>query len=154
MRQLFVLGLLGLAVAGIAAAAPDLSGHWKLNTAKSHYGAFPEPSVMTRTISQDGISLSLNTVQKGSQGELTSELHYTTDGKVCTNKLASGEVKGTAHWEGDELVIESSQQIQGYELKSREVWTLSKDGNTLTIATHLYLPQQGAFDVQQVFEKQ
>ncbi len=109
---------------------------------------------VTRKIKHEGVSLSMSTYQKTPQRESTSELNYTTDGKVCVNKVTNGEARGTARWDGNNLVIESSQSVQGAELKSREVWTLSSDGRTLTIVTHLTLPQQGEFDVKQVFAKQ
>jgi hypothetical protein len=151
MHKLFPAALL---LASLAAAAPNLSGDWKLNIAKSQYGAMPAPLSVTRKIKHAGVDLTMSTFQKTAQREATSELHYTTDGKECVNKVANGESKGTAFWAGDNLVIESSQQIQGADLKSREIWTLSADGKTLTISTHLTLPQQGELDVKQVFEKQ
>ena len=44
--------------------------------------------------------------------------------------------------------------MQNIEIMSREVWSVSPDGKTLTIVTHLAIPQQGDYDVKQVFEKQ
>ena len=73
---------------------------------------------------------------------------------MCINKTTNGDAKGTARWEGDTLIVESSQQNGPAEIKSREAWTLSADGKTLTILTHLSIPQQGEIDVKQVFEKQ
>jgi hypothetical protein len=129
-----------------SAAAPNLSGSWMLNLAKSQYGQFPAPEVMTRTIRHQDPALSMSTFQKGAQGEVTSELKYTTDGKPVVN----GENKGTARWDRDKLVIETSRDYQGVKLTQREEWTLSADGKT--IATHVKLPN-GEFDVKQVFEK-
>lgn len=148
--RLFLLCL----TAASAVAAPNFSGEWKLDLSRSQYGAVPAPVAVTRKITEQGVSLSWSTYQKSAQREATTELKYTTDGKECINKVTNGEAKGTAKWQGDALVIESSQQIQGAELKSRETWTLSADGKTLTVVTHLSLPQQGEFDVKQVFEKQ
>jgi hypothetical protein len=68
--------------------------------------------------------------------------------------VTTGESKGTAHWLGDALIIESSQPNGAAEIKSRETWTVSSDGKTLTILTHLTIPPQGEIDVLQVFEKQ
>jgi len=141
------------ATAGGAFAAPNFSGDWKLNPARSHYGQFPAPMGMTRRIQHAEPVLTMSTVQKGAQGEVTTELRYTTDGKPSVNKLASGETQGAAHWEGERLVIESSRAVQGGQAKQKETWTLSDGGKTLTIATHVTLPQ-GEFDVTQVFEKQ
>jgi hypothetical protein len=130
------------------AAAPNLSGNWVLNLAKSQYGQFPAPEVMTRQIQHKDPALSMSTYQKGAQGEVTTELKYTTDGKPAVN----GENKGTAHWEGDKLVIDTSRAFQGATLTQHEEWTLSADGKTLSIATRVKLPN-GEFDVKQVFEK-
>jgi len=143
-----------LLLASSAFAAPNLTGDWKLNLAKSQYGLLPAPIEVTRKIKLEGVSLSMSTYQKTSQREGASELKYTTDGKVCVNKMTNGEAKGTARWQGDTLIIESSQQNGPSEIKSREAWTLSSDGRTLTILTHLTIPQQGEIDVKQVFEKQ
>lgn len=143
-RAVIVFALASLPLA----AAPNLSGSWMLNVAKSEYGQFPAPEVMMRQIQHKDPALSMSTYQKGAQGEVTSELKYTTDGKPAVN----GENKGAAHWDGDKLVIESSRAYQGTQLKQREVWTLSADGKTLTVATHVSLPN-GEFDVKQVFEK-
>ncbi len=151
MRRLLTAALL---LTSSAFAAPNLTGDWKLNLAKSQYGPIPAPVEVTRKIKLEGISLSMSTYQKTAQRESTSELKYTTDGKVCVNKVTNGDSKGTARWEGNTLIIESSQQNGASEIKSRENWTLSSDGRTLTILTHLTIPQQGDIDVKQVFEKQ
>jgi hypothetical protein len=140
-------------LAASAFGAPNLTGDWKLNLAKSQYGSIPAPVEVTRKVKLEGVNLSMSTQQKTVQRDSTSELKYTTDGKVCVNKVTNGDAKGTAHWEGDTLIIESSQQNGPQELKSREVWMLSADGKTLTVQTHLTLPQ-GGVDVKQVFDRQ
>jgi len=143
-RALFIATLVALPLA----AAPNLSGSWMLNLAKSQYGQFPTPEVMMRTIQHKDPALSMSTYQKGAQGEVTTELKYSTDGKPAVN----GQNQGSARWENERLVIESSRDYQGTKLTQREEWTLSADGKTLTIATHLKLPN-GEFDVTQVFQK-
>ncbi len=130
------------------AAAPNLSGNWVLNLAKSQYGQFPAPEIMIRKIQHEDPALSMSTYQKGAQGEVTTQLKYSTDGKAAVN----GENQGSAHWENNKLVIETSRDYQDTKLTQREEWTLSADGKTLTIATHVKLPN-GEFDVKQVFEK-
>ena len=154
MRRLSTIWPAFLLLASSAFAAPNLTGDWKLNLAKSQYGLLPAPIEVTRKIKLEGVSLSMSTYQKTSQREGASELKYTTDGKVCVNKMTNGEAKGTARWQGDTLIIESSQQNGPSEIKSREAWTLAPDGKTLTILTHLTIPQQGEINVKQVFEKQ
>jgi hypothetical protein len=147
------LALAFLISAAGASAAPNFSGDWKLNPARSKYGQFPAPSALTRKIQQVGPVLSMSTTQKGAQGEVTTELKYTTDGKPSVNKLATGDTQGVARWDGDHLVIESAREVQGGQAKQKETWSLSDGGKTLTIVTHVTVPQ-GEFDVTQVLEKQ
>jgi hypothetical protein len=149
-RSLILLSFLALPIA----AAPNFTGAWRLNPSKSAYGKVPAPSTMLRTILQDGNSLSMTTLQKGAQGEVTTDLKYTLDGKASTNTTATGESKSIARWDQGHIVIETTRTVQGADLKSVETWDLSADSKTLTIETHLTLPQQGEFVVKQVFDKQ
>ena len=119
-----------------------------LNLSRSQYGQFPAPEVMLRSVTMDQGKIVMTTYQKGSQGEVTTDLKYTTDGKPSIN----GANTGAAHWEGQNLVIESAREAQGTTLTQRDVWSLSADGKTLTVATHVKLPN-GEFDVKQVFER-
>lgn len=135
------------------AATPNFSGEWKFNAAKSDFGKFPAPQSITRKIAQQGAKLSMTNIQKGAQGEVTTELVYTTDGKPVTNKAQGGESKGSAQWIGDKLMIESSREVQGVTLTQKDIWTLSPDGKTLTVDSHVALPN-GEFDIKQVFDKQ
>jgi hypothetical protein len=145
--------LVGFLVVSLAQAAPNFSGEWKLNVAKSDYGPLPAPEMLVRTIKHADPSLQIDTHQKGAQGETTTHLTYTTDGKPVVNKLPTGEAKGSAKWDGSHLVIESSREVQGAEIKQKETWTLSDDGKVLTIVNHLTAPQ-GEFDVKLVLDKQ
>ena len=131
------------------AAGRNLSGVWKLNAAKSDYGKFPAPLSVTRKITHNDPRLVFSTTQTGPQGDVTSSLTYTTDGKEVVN----GDSKGVAQWIGDKLMIESSREFQGATLKQKEIWTLSGDGKTLTVDSHVSLPN-GEFDVKQVFDRQ
>jgi hypothetical protein len=136
-------------LAAQARAAANFTGVWKLNLAKSEYGPVPQPDAMTRTINHNDPSLQISTYTKGAAGEVTTELKYTTDGKPAENKGS----KGSAKWDGDKLVVDSVRDYQGAELKLHDVWTLSPDGKTLTINSHLTVPQ-GEVDMTQTFEKQ
>jgi hypothetical protein len=130
-------------------AAPNFTGVWKLNLAKSELGPVPQPEVLTRTVNHNDPSLQISSYTKGAAGETTTELKYTTDGKPAENKGS----KGTAKWDGDKLVVDSIRDFQGSELKLHDVWTLSADGKTLTVSSHIAAPQ-GEFDVTWVFDKQ
>jgi len=136
-------------LAAHAQAATNFTGVWKLNLAKSELGPVPPPEVATRTINHNDPVLQISSYQKGAAGEATTELKYTTDGKPADNKTS----KGTAKWDGDKLVVDSVRDFQGAELKLHDVWALSADGKTLTVNSHLAVPQ-GEFDIIWIFDKQ
>jgi hypothetical protein len=136
-----------------ASTKPNFSGEWKMNPAKSSFAPLPQPDKLVRKISQHDSNLRITTTQFGQQHEIVTELAYITDGRECKNVIEGQEFTGTARWDGDTLVIESKRVVQGLEIIQRESWTLSADGQTLTIVNHVQTPQ-AAFDVTIVLEKQ
>ena len=135
-----------------AAGKPDYSGNWTLNLSKSEFGPVPAPSKMERSIKHADPALKIVTVQSGQQGDSTSELNYTTDGKEITNTVRNSPVKGAASWDGVNLVVKSVREFQGSELKMNEKWVLAEDGKSLTITTMITAPQ-GEFELKQVFDR-
>ncbi len=142
-----------VALPGAAQDKPNFSGTWKLNAAKSDYGPIPAPEKLQRTIKHSDPDLNISTTQTGQQGESTTELVYTTDGKPVTNKTPRGEVTGNAKWDGNVLVIASKREMQGAEITTNERWTLSEDGKMLTIVIKINAPQ-GDFEIKTVLDKQ
>jgi len=134
-------------------AKPNFTGEWKMNSESSSFAPLPAPDKMVRNISQHDSHLKIKTTQFGQQREIVTELSYTTDGTKCKNVIRGQEFTGTATWDGDTLVIESKREVQGMDIVQRERWTLSADGQTLTIANHIQSPQ-GAFDITMGLEKQ
>jgi hypothetical protein len=156
-KRTIVFGMLALALLSgainQAAAKPNFNGEWKMNSAKSSFAPLPSPDKMVRKISQRDDRLKIKTTQVGQQREIVTELSYTTDGVECKNLIRGQEFTGTARWEGDTLLIESKREVQGMAIVQTESWSLSTDGQTLTIANHVQTPQ-GAFDITIVLEKQ
>jgi len=137
-----------------AFAQPNFSGEWKLDIARSDFGQIPAPEVLTRSIKHQEPSLDYITYQKGRQGEVTSEIKYTTDGKPCVNKVQDKEAKGTARWVGENLLIEYTIDLGSVQVSAKEIWTLGDGGKTLTISNHISIPQQGEYDRKLVLDKQ
>ena len=151
MSRLIRPAVAGLIFAiSLFAAKPDFSGEWKMNVAKSDFGRMTAPQTLTRTIKHTDPSLEYHSVQKGAQGEVATDIKYTTDGQPCTNR----EAKGTARWVGDNLLIEYTRDFRGVQISSKEIWSLSDGGKTLTISSHVSVPQQGEYDVKLVLDKQ
>ena len=141
MRQLLVTITLVLAVTLSAlaqtAAAPDFSGTWVLNTAKS---TFPKDSaIKSETIVIDNKKSEIVFHYK-TDGKKSTET-YTPDGKKHVSlKMSSGQLTSIANWRDSVLVVESTLDIKVPNatvivtgLKPIvDTWTLAADGRTLT----------------------
>lgn len=139
----------------LALAAPDFSGSWVRDNAKSDTvpnsmywltrgvdagGARgPGTAEILLTVKQDARSLQAVL----GQGALRQ---YTLDGKVQTSSTDTGLEKAaiTASMQGDTLVIATTQPYGGMPgnstLQIKEVWSLSPDGKVLTITTTRDVP--------------
>ncbi|MGC9945206.1 MAG: hypothetical protein ABSF64_02315 [Bryobacteraceae bacterium] len=136
-----------------AQAKPNFSGSWKLNTAKSDFGAMPAPDTRNDKIVHADPGLTDSFTQSGPRGELAAEMKYSTDGKETTNSLRGNQIVSIAKWEGDELVIAAKTSMQGADITFTDRWSLSADGNTLTIQRHAVSPL-GETDQKILLEKQ
>ena len=134
-----------------AQTKPDFSGVWKMNREKSKFQAIENIRDIVSKVEHKEPNVSIFTTITGVDGDRTVEVKYTTDGKETTMKLPylTGSVKATAKWEGDALTVEGKAE----EFNVRGKYTLSADGKTLTIASHLSTPN-GDVDGITVFEKQ
>jgi hypothetical protein len=140
MRQLLITITLVIAVMSVfatAAEAPDFSGTWVLNVAKS-------------TLPKDSTIKSRTIVIENKKSAIV--LHYKTDGKKSTEtytpdgkkrasvNMSSGQLNSSASWHDSVLVIESTLDIKIPNatvvvtgLKPViDTWTLTAEGRTLT----------------------
>ena len=152
----FLAGFLvaALVVAAVPVGAqqkPNFSGNWKMNQVKSDFGAAPAPDTFTRKIVHAEPSISIDEVQGSPLGEQATSRKLTTDGKEGTFDAGGAQVKATAKWEGDTLVVVSTVAAIGISYNDR--MSLSPDGKVLTSVVKLDTPD-GAIDVKVVFEKQ
>ena len=151
MSTLFVIA----AAAGLALAAdkPDFSGTWKMDPDKSVFGPIPPPTSMTRVIDHKDPAVKVDQTQVGLQGEIKVSYKYSTDGTETTNSFIGNELKSKATWDGKNLLIASTANMGGAEVKLKDKWTLSDDGKTLTDVLSISSPQ-GDFDLTYVLVKQ
>ena len=131
---------------------PNLNGVWKMDPARSDFGTGPVSESRLDKISLDGVNLKDTIAQKLRRGgESTYDMLYTIDGKECENHVRGNLVKSAAHWEGDELVIDS-QVFALRQAAIQDRWSLSADGKTITLRRHM----TGAVTAEQtlVFDRQ
>jgi len=144
--------ILFLIAAAVAQARPDFSGTWKQNMEKSPTKSSWLKSYVNKIELQDA-NLKVTTTTVGDRGERTYDRTYVI-GKEEKNRDAEGDERTTTvKWEGNTLVFESVEKERDAVLTSKEIWTLSDDGKTLTKKIHRSGPR-GDSDQQYVLEKQ
>lgn len=154
MRRTLFLALAAAVILPFSARAqskPDFSGTWTLDATKSDApmgrggrGGAAGPI----TITQDAGTLT----QKRGEQTLTYKLDGSENANEVTGRGGTQTVMSTAKWDGGKLVIESTREIQGFSISTREERSLSADGKEMTIQTTASTPQ-GDIDNKQVFTK-
>lgn len=134
-------------------AKPNLTGVWKLNVAKSDFGPLPGPESETDTIDHKDPVLNLGVAQQGAQGKQNYQLTININGQEEAHKLGDRDVKTTAQWEGNALIVLTKLMFQDNEVLIKAAYTLAPDGKTVNVATHLSSPM-GEADQKMVFDKQ
>ena len=154
MSKALIVALLLLSATTLwAQSKPNFSGEWTLVPGKSDFGMMPPPSSGVQKITHNEPQLKVVSTQTNDQGTNTTESTYTTDGKECVNKgFMDSEMKSTAKWDGDVLVIDSKMDMQGNAITITNRWTLSGDGKGLTVAMHFASPM-GEGDIKMAYEK-
>src|SRR5580704_10755430 len=127
LRTVATLAALALS----AAAAPNFSGHWKLNTEKSK---LDDPYQEERTIDHKDPELTVSLKALADGEEEVSTAKYRTDRKETRNMIDGDPLFTTAHWDGDALVFESQLISDTDTVELHDRWTLSVDGKILTVA--------------------
>ena len=152
----FACGLIG------AAAKANFSGTWTLDKSKSE-GLPPAIKAQVMTVTQAEDKLTIESKMTTEQGDQTVSDVYTLDGKPADFTAkgpggAEGKGKRTAKWSADGNGIEVSEAIT-YEPPNGPVavdvtrkWTLSADGNTLTIDMNIASPM-GTQQIKRVLVK-
>ncbi len=151
-KRVSMVGALVVAlVVGLAAQGKtDFSGTWKRDASKSDAPAMGGRGGMggggmaaedSRTVVQTATELTIDI----KRGDTSQKLVYKLDGSESVNSgMRGGERKSKAKWDGETLVIESTQTMSmgGNEMTmaSKEVWQLGADG-ALTVATTTSTPQ-------------
>jgi hypothetical protein len=139
---------LALPQAALAQAKPDLSGTWTFDEAKSDPaparagggggggrggGRMGGAPATPMTIKQTAGELSMDrTTAQGSQ-----TIVYKLDGSESTNTIGMGPATSKAMWDGNKLVVTTTQTVQGrggeITINSKDIYSVQ--GNVLTIET-------------------
>ncbi len=122
----------------------DFSGTWKLNLAKSDYGDLQGPSSRVDTIRQEGTNITESVVSTQRHQAQNYTMAFSTDGnktmlpedaRVRIGYVTLQSISAT--WVGSSLVVLQGVHFEDYDIAARNTYTLSGDGETLTITLSL-----------------
>lgn len=111
----------------------NFSGTWIADLSLSRLLG-PQPKAITIQINHSGSELReeiLATRIDGSEDRIV--FRCSTNGEPGTSLLNGKTIRGTANWQGAELVIESWMRFGAREMHFRDYWSLSPDGRTLSM---------------------
>ncbi|HEY4843711.1 MAG TPA: hypothetical protein VIH78_17200 [Terriglobales bacterium] len=109
----------------------DFTGVWKANLEKSRFLG-PPPKALTMKIEQSETELHQEIVvtrPDGNEDRMTFNCRI--NGEQNRNSLHGQPIRGSAGWQGEELVIESWLKVGEREIHFRDFWSLSNDRKTL-----------------------
>lgn len=112
-------------------AEPNLSGVWQLNKEKTEFKRKP-PESMRWKIDQEGpnVVVTLRVNADGVQQQFA--FRYAVGGDT-RNEIHGAPMNSHAEWDADAFVTRSVAVIGGKELRMSDRFTLSSDGQTLTL---------------------
>jgi hypothetical protein len=147
-------------ISGSLFAQTNYSGSWAFNESKSTLGDGPMMSPTSMTVNQQAGLISIDIVQPSFDGgdEKRSE-KYTLDSKESVNQgMMNSSVKAITTWSTDMKELKFDKAItfdmngDKMEMKSMEAWSLSDDGNTLTVKSAMTSPM-GDINLTLVYDK-
>src|SRR5215467_1363715 len=134
-RNVTICLLVILVAAGAAQTRPDFSGTWKQNLEKSPTKSSWLKSYLNKIELQDA-NLKVTTTTVGDRGERTYDRTYVIGTEQQSQDREGDQFATNVKWQGNTLVFETVEKERDAILTSKEVWTLSNDGKTLTKNIH------------------
>lgn len=147
-----ITAVLIFTTAAWAQSAPNFSGTWKQNLEKSPTKSSWLMSY-TNKIEQSSDSLKITTTTVGDRGERTYDRTYAIGKEEKSKDRDGDDIVTSVKFDERALVIETTEKEQDATLTSRETWTLSADGKTLTKVIKRSGPR-GDSEQKYVLEKQ
>jgi len=114
--------------------APSFTGIWQVNLEKSTLRGRPVKRLLVKIEHKEPKIVQEIIVSYANGDEESMTFRFETTGKESKNAMGSATALTKAHWEGSELVIESTLKAGERELHFRDHWSLSSDAQTLTMA--------------------
>jgi hypothetical protein len=115
---------------------PDFSGTFTLNRELSEFAFLRPPRMRVDSIVHADPALTVTTLQIDTNGANTTVRRFTTDEVPVTVEVLGKVRQLRAHWDGSELVVETSWEHEGHPRILTDRWKLSANGRQLVVTRH------------------
>jgi len=115
-------------------ARPDFTGLWEANLGKSLLRGRQARRILVKIEHNEPRLVQTIFMSYGDGAEERLGFTYTTDGERSMNSIRGIACETHAHWDGEELVIESLMKTPDRTFHFKDHWSLSDAGRTLTMA--------------------
>jgi hypothetical protein len=139
-------------LAASAAAQPNLSGVWEWDKSQGTHKP-GEPDNFRVKIDRQGNNIAI-TMRANARGQVEQNSYKVIAGQETKNEMHGSPMTSRAAWDGAALTVHSIAVIMKKELRMDDRWTLSADGNTLTMRElHQYGSEPEGEDVRVLVRK-
>ena len=122
---------LAIVLWAVAQTKPDFTGVWEVNNSKSHTAQGGPQNTKVKVERQDSTyKLTFRDVRNGETNQFAMNLIVGQDSKF---DLSGVTVTAHTEWEGAVLSIRTDAAFGDRKLHSTERWSVSPDGNTITV---------------------
>jgi hypothetical protein len=133
-RTILCCGTLALCLGAVVAQTPSLTGVWKANLEASTFPGSQKPAGYLMIIQQQGTTVRETIGSSSMMGEYRSAFTFGTGSQESKNSWRGMPMHSKAQWTDGALIVDS--RIAGARATTlHDQYSLSADGNTLTIAT-------------------
>jgi hypothetical protein len=133
-RTILSCGTLALCLGSVVAQTPSLTGVWKANLETSTFAGNQKPTGYLMIIQQQGATVRETIGTLSMMGEYRSAFTFSTATQESKNSWRGMPMVSKAQWTDGALIIDS--RVAGPRAQTmQDRYSLSADGNTLTIAT-------------------
>ena len=122
--------MLALAVVSAAQTKPDFSGTWTMDEARSvspTFDSFVGPVIWTIRQTADEMTVDIK------RGSRAFTLTYKLSDKAPTGQAGGNAPTHRGYWDGEVLVTETAQNIQGQTVTTRETRRLQPGGREMLV---------------------
>lgn len=113
---------------------PEFSGTWVMNVHGSDLAGERPPMSKVQRVERQGTEFVVTTDEISERGTVHGVARYATDGQDSINDVLGSSMTSSIGWDGAVMIMRTWGRFGNADIMLVDRWSLSPDGQTLTIA--------------------